>query len=117
MVNKKDSGMKILKLSLIAFVCVCTLQIGVLAFGKSQPAAADDDIIIPSMGVTLDENGKPDAWISVPKHLRSKGTPIQSDDEHIYLEPKQKPGVIKDLFKGNEGVDFHLQQPSIRVGG
>lgn len=110
--------MKIAKITTLVLLAICFSQTGVFAFGQNKSTQTDEnDIVIPSIGVTLDENGKPNTWISVPKHLRSKGTTVQSDDTHIYLEPKQKPGLIREMFRGNEGVNFQIQQPSIKVGG
>ena len=84
---KKGICMKKFNIIILTLLICIFSQIGVFAFGNSN---SDDDIIIPSAGVTLDKDGKPDAWISVPKSLRSKGTPVQDENDHIYVEPKNR---------------------------
>jgi len=107
--------MKNIKVIGLVIFILLTMQVSVFAREKSN---ADNDIIIPAAGVTLDKDGKPDAWISVPKNLRNQ-TPAanQNDNNHIYIEPANRVKPLKDMFKKPEGFNIQLQQPSIKVGG
>lgn len=47
-------------------MCLCVM-VQLCGYAKSN-TAQDDDIIIPAVGVSLDENGQPSTWVSMPKN-------------------------------------------------